>query len=212
MICVCRASPLVRLMLAAALIASAPGSAHAFDRSGARIFELQRDLRTVRPRTLREPRASAFDLRNLERRLHEARLNAPRDPRLPSLELEARELRWQADRSARKAATAGDSPRSAALTGPAPVEQPAYLGGTHALPGAAPAASGFGRRVIALQRRIGEIEARFQQDDAAGAGRLLAAAVADLAVLRGALGDTVADDPNLLALGAQIAALKARLE
>jgi hypothetical protein len=202
-----RAWPIVSLILAAALITSAHGTAGAFDRSGARIFELQRDLRTLRPRTLREPRTSAYDLRNLERGLHEVRLDAPRDPRLPSLELEARELRWQADRTARRRATAGDLPRSAALTARAPIEQPAYLGGDHTLPGAA-SAPDFGRRVVTLQRRIGEIEERLQVDDAAGAGRLLEAAAADLAVLRSAL----AEDPNLLALAAQLDALKARLE
>jgi hypothetical protein len=41
---------------------------------------------------------------------------------------------------------------------------------------------------------------------------LLAAAAADLVALRGGLGDRVADDPNLLALDAQLDALKARLE
>jgi len=209
--CARRAAPIVRLILAAGLITSAPGSAGAFDRSSPRTFELQRDLRTVRPRTLREPRAAAYDLRNLERRLHEAQLEAPRDPRLPNLELEARELRWQADRHARRSATAAALPRRAALAAQAPRDRPAYLGG-HALPGAAPAALDFGRRVIALQRRIGEIEAGLDEDDSAGAGRSLAAAAADLAVLRGALSDRVADDPNLLALAAQLDALKARLE
>jgi hypothetical protein len=63
--CMRRSWPIFRLMLAAALIASEHGSVHAFDRSGARILELQQDLRTVRPRTLREPRAAAYDLRNL---------------------------------------------------------------------------------------------------------------------------------------------------
>jgi hypothetical protein len=206
-----RSWPMVRLILGAALLASAHGTAGALDRSGARIFELQGDLRTVRPRTLREPRASAYDLRNLERRLHEAQLDAPRDPRLPSLEIEARELRWQADRTARRRTTAADLPRSAALSARTPVEQPAYLGGGHTLPGAAPAPD-FGRRVIALQQRIGEIEVRLEVDDAAGADRLLEAAAADLAVLRGALSKAIADDPNLLALAAQLDALKARLE
>jgi hypothetical protein len=210
--CVRRASPIIRLLLAAGLITGAHGSAHAFDRSGPRIFELQRDLRTVRPRTLREPRAAAYDLRNLERRLHKAQLDAPRDPRLPGLELKARALRWQADRNARPRAIAADLPRRAGLTAPAPVEPAAYPGGAHALPGAAPAASDFGRRVIALQRRIGEIEAQLEEDGAGAAGRLLAAAAADLAVLRGALGDRVAVDPNLLAIAAQLDALKARLE
>jgi hypothetical protein len=42
--------------------------------------------------------------------------------------------------------------------------------------------------------------------------RLLEAAEADPAVLRGASSDAVANDPNLIALAARLAALKERVE
>ena len=45
------------LVLVAVLIAAPLGSAGGLDRSGARTFELQRDLRTVRPQAERAPRA-----------------------------------------------------------------------------------------------------------------------------------------------------------
>jgi hypothetical protein len=192
--------------LVALLIGSPFGAVGAFDRSGARTFELQRDLRTVRPRVEREPRASAYDLRGLQRRLHEGRIEAPRDARLQRLEIEARQLRWQADRAARWRATAADLPRASALTMRAPIEQPRYLGGKQT------AALDLGRRVVSIQQRIGEIEQRLERREVAAATRLLAAAEADLAVLRGASGDALANDPNLLALDSQLGALRKRLE
>jgi hypothetical protein len=117
-------STIVRLIALAVLISSAPGAAGALDGSGGRTFELQRDLRTVRPRVEREPRAAAYDLRGLQRRLHERRIEAPRDPRLQRLEIEARQLRWQADRAARRRAPAADLPRASALTMRPPIGQP----------------------------------------------------------------------------------------
>jgi hypothetical protein len=116
-------STIVRLIALAVLISSAPGAAGALDGSGERTFELQRDLRTVRPRVEREPRAAAYDLQALQRRLHERRIEAPRDPRLQRLEIEARQLRWQADRAARRRAAAADLPRASSLTTRAPIEQ-----------------------------------------------------------------------------------------
>jgi hypothetical protein len=207
-----RGSVIVQLSLVALLIGSPFGAVGAFDRSGARTFELQRDLRTVRPRVEREPRASAYDLRGLQRRLHEGRIEAPRDARLQRLEIEARQLRWQADRAARWRATAADLPRASALTMRVPIEQPRYLGGSHAPPGKQTAAPDFGRRVVSIQQRIGEIEQRLERREVAAATRLLAAAEADLAVLRGASGDALANDPNLLALDRQLGALRKRLE
>ena len=203
-----RAAVLVRLIVAALLIAS-PRAGSAFDGAGARTLELQRDLRSVRPRVDRAPRASAYELRNLERRLHDRQIDAPRDPRLPGLEIEARELRWQADRSARRRATAADLSRSAALTTGAPIAKPRYLGGAHAPPRAA--AADFGQRVVALQREVAAIGQQLTQGPIAAARRL-EAATAELAVLRGALSDAVADDPNLIALEGQLGALRQRLE
>lgn len=112
---------LVRLLVVGALMASPLGVAGAFDRSGARTLELQRDLRTERPRVERAPRASSFDLKTLQRRLHDQQIETPRDPRLQDLEIETRRLRWRADRAARRSATAMRS-RSLPLTTPAPLE------------------------------------------------------------------------------------------
>jgi len=203
------AARVVRLILVGLLIAG-PRAGSGFD-GGGRTFELQRDLRTVRPRVDRQPRASAYDLRNLARRLHEERIDAPRDPRLFELESEARRLRWQADRNARLPASA-DRPRASALATGAPMAKSRHLGGAHTSVGAAPTAPDFGRRVVALQRQIGQIEERLERADAAAAARLLEAAEADLAVLRGASSDAVANDPNLIALAARLAALKERVE
>jgi hypothetical protein len=205
-------SMIVRLIALAVLISSAPGAVGAFDRSGGRTFELQRDLRTVRSRVEREPRASAYDLRGLQRRLHEGRIEAPRDARLQRLEIEARQLRWQADRAARWRATAADLPRASALTMRAPIEQPRYLGGSHAPPGKQTAALDLGRRVVSIQQRIGEIEQRLERREVAAGAQLLERAGAELAVLRAASSDALANDPNVLALDSQLGALRKRLE
>ena len=205
-----RAAVLVGLILAGLLVAS-PRAGGAFDGGGARTFELQRDLRTLRPRVERAPRAAAYDLSNLERRLHDRRIDASRDPRLPGLEIEARRLRWQADRNARPPMTA-DRSRTPALAAAAPLAKPGYLGGAHALSGMPMAALPLGWRVVALQRQIGQIEERLERADAAAAARLIELAEADLTLLRGASSDTVADDPNLMALQRRLDALRQRLD
>ena len=87
-----------------------------------------------------------------------------------------------------------------------------HLGGAHTSVGAPPTAPDFGRRVVALQRQIGQIAERLERADAAAAARSLEAAEADPAVLRGASSDAVANDPNLIALAARLAALKERVE
>lgn len=204
------ASTIGRLIALAVLISSAPGAVGALDRSGG-TFELQRDLRTVRPRVEREPRASSYDLERLQRRLHERRIEAPRDPRLQRLEIEARQLRWQADRAARRRTTVGDPARASALTARAPIEQPRYLGGAHA-PRKPTAALDLGRRVVSIQERIGAIEQQLERGEVAAAARLLERAGAELAVLRGASSDVLANDPNLHALDRQLGALRGRLE
>ena len=180
-----RIGSLLCVVLAIAVVAGASGLAIAFDRGGARTSNLQRDLRVERPRTLREPRAAAYDLKNLQRRLHQQRIEAPRDPRVPALEIEARHLRWQADRAARRAEPGARLPANSA-------------------------GLDFGRRVVALQNDLAEIEARLAQGETMAAAELLAAAEADLYVLRGALSDAVANDPNLLALEAQLGVLRQR--
>ena len=97
-------SSLVGVVLAITVVAGVPGVA--FERGAARTSSLQRDVQVLSPRTLREPSAAAYDLKRLQRRLHEQRIEAPRDPRVPALELETRRLRWQADRAARRSRAA----------------------------------------------------------------------------------------------------------
>jgi hypothetical protein len=201
---------LLSVILAIAVVAGASGLAAAFDRGGARTSNLQRDLRGERPRTLREPRAAAYDLKNLQRRLHGQRVEAPRDPRVPALEIEARHLRWQADRARRRAEPGPRLPQTSALTAGAPIEKPRYLGGAHTPSGTPSANLDFGRRVVALQNGLAKIEARLARGEAMAAAELLDAAEAELSALRGALGDAVANDPNLLALEAQLGVLQRR--
>jgi hypothetical protein len=196
------------LVVMAVLIAVPLGTTSAFDRSGARTFELQRDLRTVRPQVERAPRASSFELKELQRRLHDRRIDDPRDARLQGLGLELRQLRAKADRAVRRPAVA-DLPRTSPLSAPAPIEKPRYLGGAHTA--ALPARPYFGQRVVTLQRSVAEVERRLAQGDTAAAARLLEAAAADLATLRGVFGSAVAEDPNLIALQDQIRALEERL-
>lgn len=197
-----------RLILLSVLMAAPLGTTSGFDRSGARTFELQRDLRTVRPQVERVPRASSFELKELQRRLHDRRIDNPRDPRLQGLGLELCELRAKAERAARRPAVA-DLPRRSPLSVPAPIEKPRYLGGSHTA--ALPARPFFGQRVIALQRSVAEVERRLAQDDTAAAARLLEATAADLATLRGVSGSAAAEDPNLIALEGQIRALEEQL-
>jgi hypothetical protein len=197
-----------RLMVIAVLIAAPFETTSGFDRSDARTFELQRHLRTVRPQVERAPRASSFELKALQRRLHDRQIDDPHDPRLQGLRLELRQLRARADRAGPQPSAAA-LPRTSPLSSPAPIEQPRYLGGAHTA--ALPARPYFGQRVVALQRSVAEVERRLAQSDTAAAARLLEAAAADLATLRGVFGRAVAEDPNLIALEGQISALEQQL-
>lgn len=206
-----RADTAIGLLVVVALTASPLELAGALDPSGARSLELQRDLRSIRSRVERAPRASSSDLKNLRRRLDGQRGDDPRDAWLQELALEVRHLRATADRAARRP-SAGALPRKSPLSTPAPSEKPRSLGGAHAPSAAPPTRPSFGQRVVALQRSVAAIEQWLVQGDTAGAARLLEAVEADLATLRGLFDDAVAADPNLIALEAQIRALKERLD
>jgi hypothetical protein len=60
--------PIARILLALALL-SGPAPGHALDLRGARIESLRGDLQAVRARSLQAPRASVYDLKQLQRRL-----------------------------------------------------------------------------------------------------------------------------------------------
>jgi hypothetical protein len=207
-----RCAVTIARLLAAAVLSAIPLEAGSgFDRSDARTFELERDLRSVRPRVERAPGRSSFALKDLQRRLHDRQIEDPRDPGLQQAEIELRHLRAKADRTARRPATAAVLPRSSPLSTPAPIERPVYLGGAHTPAAVAPARPYFGQRVVALQRSVAEMERRLAERDTAAVARLLEAAEADLAVLRGALSDAIANDANLIVLEDQIGASKERL-
>ena len=201
---------LAHLFLAAALTANPLEIAGATDRSDPRRLELQRDLRSVRSRVERAPRASSFELKDLQRRLHGLRIEAPRDPRLQELKIELRRLRAQVDRTVDRARAAA-LPRTSPLATNEPIEKPRYLGGAHTPASATPARPYFGQRLVALQRTVAASERGLELGDTAAAARLLEAARGDLAILRTVFDDAVAEDPNLIALEERISALEERL-
>ena len=194
------------LILVAVLIGSRLGTAGGFEDSGARTFELQRDLRTLRARVERTPRASSFDLQSLQRRVRAQRTEDPRDPRLQELALELARLRAQADRAARRSADA--APRSTS----AQLDAPRYLDTAPTRDSAPPARPYLGQRVVTMQRSAAEIERRLDRGDTAAAARLLQAVESDVATLRAVFSNVVAEDPNMIALESQIRALEHRLE
>jgi hypothetical protein len=164
----------------------------------------------VQSQVERAPRASSFELKELQRRLHEEQIEAPRDLRLHQLEIELRRLRAQADRNAGRP-HAAVLPRPSPLGAHAPIEKPRYLGGAHTRAAATPARPYFGQRLVALQRTVAAIERRFEAGDTMTAARLLERAQVDLATLRRVFDDAVAGDPNLIALDEQIRALEERI-
>jgi hypothetical protein len=78
---------------------SAPGLAG--EPKGPGSLGIEHDLRAIRTRIDRAPRASSFDLDRVERDLWEHRLDAPKDPKVLHLEREIRDLRHDADRHLR---------------------------------------------------------------------------------------------------------------
>jgi hypothetical protein len=200
---------LPQLVLGAALMAMPPQIASATDRSDLRTLELQRDLRSVRSRVERAP-TSSFELKDLQRRLHDRQIEAPRDPRLNELEIELRRLRAQADRNADRP-SAATLPRTPALAVQTPIEKSRYFGGAHTAAAAPPGQSYFGQRVVALQRAVAAIERGLEVGDTTTAARLLEQAQVHLATLRRIFDDAVGEDPNLIALDARIRALEQRL-
>jgi hypothetical protein len=195
-------------LLATVLSASTPAPAHGMDRSDARVLELERDLQWTRSRVERVPHASSFDLERLQRRLHDLRMDEPRDPRVQELEVELHRLRAQADRTADRH-RAALLPRTSPLSVPGP-HRHRYLGGAHAPAAATPGRPYFGQRLVALQI-VSAIERSLALGDTAAAARSLEQAQVDLATLRKVFDEALAADPNLIALDERIRALEAQL-
>jgi hypothetical protein len=200
---------IARLILVAVLIGSPFGAAGGSG-SDARTSELQRELRTLRPRVERAPRAARFELENLQRRLGAQRTENPRDPNLEELALELARLRAEADRAARRPTTRGFGSASAPRRGSTPVER-GYWQGAAAPAGSPPARPYLGQRVVAMQRSAAEIGRRLERGDTAAAARLLDAVKADMATLQAVFSDLVAEDPNMIALESEIRAFEHRL-
>jgi hypothetical protein len=100
-------------------MASAPGLAGEPKGSGS--LAIERDLRAIRTRIDRAPRASSFHLDQVEHDLWEHRLDAPDDRRILHLEREILDLRHDADRHLRgEAASRGlrDLPSKRRMRGP----------------------------------------------------------------------------------------------
>jgi hypothetical protein len=178
----------------------------AADRASFGTSHLQRDLRGLSTRVERAPRAAAYDLKRVERRLHGQRIDTPRDPRLSNLEIETRHLRWQADRAGRRGGTGPAGAASVAIAAFPSLPRP--VGGSHS--GLPDRTADVGRRVIALQGDLRLVDEQLRRGEAVAAAALLAEAAAELELLRG-LSAAITADPNLVALDRQIGALVARL-
>jgi hypothetical protein len=196
----------VGAVVVAAFVAMAPVASHAGDLRGVRTEPLRSDLYGLQTRVERAPRASVYDLEQLQRRLAEQRVETPGDPRLDRLELQRRHEQWRAERILRQAALAADRARLEAvrdqLAPPDDLRAPTDLDirGT-ALP------IGTGKRFLFVQTGLRDARASLDLGRPAVAAEQLAQADAELRALK-----TVwAGDPNLNALEAEIAALKKRI-
>jgi len=192
--------------LALALPCAAPAS-HAGDLRGARIESLRGDLQSLRRRAERAPRASVFDLKQLQRRLAEQRVEARHDPRLDRLELQRRHAQWQAERALRQGRAAARRARLAEARDQLAV--PAYLRGPTGpdIRGAA-LPIGTGKLFLFIQNGLGEARAALDRGQPGVAAGHLQRAESGYRALRD---EARAEDPNLVALEAEISALRAQL-
>ncbi len=177
----------------------APAASGAGDLHGVRIESLRGELQGQRGRA---PRARVYELKQLERRLDEQRVDTPDDPRLEGLELQRRHDQWQAERALRQGrarlAGAGDG-----LAEPGYLRAPTDLDirGT-ALP------IGTGKLFLFIQSGLRDARAALGDGQQGVAARHLAAAESGYRALSA---EAAAEDPNLVALAAEIAALRERV-
>jgi hypothetical protein len=191
--------PIARILLALALL-SGPAPGHALDLRGARIESLRGDLQAVRARSLQAPRASVYDLKQLQRRLAEQRAETPGDPRLARLELQRRHDQWQAERVLRQGRGRALADASDRLATPAYLRAPTDLDlRGSALP------IGTGKRFLFVQGGLRDARAALERGELTAAAGHLARAESDFGALQT---EASADDPNLVALAAEIAALR----
>jgi hypothetical protein len=176
------------------------------DLRGARVEGLRSDLRGLRGRIDDAPRASVYDLKRLERRLAEQRVERPDDPRQGRLELELRHERWRAERILRQDDLAQGRARLAAardqLAPPGYLRAPTDLDiRGSALP------IGTGKLFLFVQTGLRDARASLDRGRTRAAAGQLAEVEAGLRTLRSAW----AGDPNLVALEAELAELAGRV-
>jgi hypothetical protein len=183
-------------------LSGAPAVSDAGDLRGVRFEDLRGDLRSARRETRWAPRASIYELKQLRRRLAEQRVDTPNDPRLERLELQRRHDLWQAERVLRQART-GLEGAQGQLAAPAGLRAPTDLDiRGDALP------IGTGKRFLFIQSGLRSARAALDRGQVTAAAGHLAGAEGDFRELRAVAAD---DDPNLVALQAEIAALRARI-
>lgn len=209
---VAKRAPKRSLLLVLVLMAAATqvADAVAFEGASPRTEHLRSEVRALRTRIERAPRASAYDVKRLERRLHERRIDTPRDSRLQDLELELRRLRFKADRLGRRAALGGER-RGASRAAAATKAMPRYLGGAHTPPSGPPLRPDVGALIVGLQQDLLDVQDRLAGGAIEDARALLQAAETELAALRSRLSPAVSEDPNLIALRRQIETLREQL-
>jgi hypothetical protein len=190
------------------VIGPGSGSAWATDR-GAGTEGLRSELRTLSTRIEREPRATAYDLEQLQRQLFEQRVDRPNDPGLGELELQLRHERWRADRVIEQRSTAGEALRPDGQDLPTPaylsIQLDADVHGEQV-------PIGTGKRLILLQSGLREARAQLDRGRIDAARERTARAEADLLELRSRLADVAPDDPNLIALEAEVTSIKERID
>lgn len=200
------------LALAVALIVAASAPAQAIDTTSLRSLDLRRSLQDVRTDLHRRPARADYELERARRRLHDLRIEAPRDPRLWRLERDLARLEAEADRYQRRRAIRADLRRLEA--GRERLPTPEFLRAPYAtdlrgdqLP------IGTGKLFVLIQNSLRDGDRRLRLGDAAAARRHLRAAEADLVRLKAELPDGAsAQDPQIVAAERQIADLRARLE
>ena len=196
---------MVAVICIALALLCAPAAGNAGDLRGVRIESLRGDLRSLRGQL---PGASVYDLKQLQRRLDEQRVETPDDPRQGRLELELRHERWRAERILRQDELAQGRARLAAsrdqLAPPGYLRAPTDLD----IRGAA-LPIGTGKLFLFIQSGLRATRAALERGRHGPAAGYLAEAERGFRALRTG---AHADDPALVALAAEIAALRERVD
>lgn len=189
------------------LVGAAPSAAFAIDSTSLRGRELQRSLYDARTQLGTAPGRAGYELDRARRRVHELRVEAPRDPKVWHLKRELARLEARADRIERQQALHDGLRRLERGRERLPV--PDFLRAPYAtdLRGTA-LPIGTGKLFIFLQNSLRNGERQMTLGQAGLARRHLGAAEASLAALKATV---PGEDPNVVAAERQIASLRARI-